>query len=78
MIFDPTKSWPYIIFIQIMLVRDRKLQDGFQLPASTPPLERARTMHQQLPMSPYIHPESSDLGITCYSLGLEDWICRIK
>eukprot|EP00210_Caulerpa_lentillifera_P000575 g556.t1 len=68
LIFDATKTCPYIIFVQITLIRDRKLSEtggrgGFQLPVSTPPLERTRrTSPHQLPLCPYVHPESSDLG----------------
>eukprot|EP00210_Caulerpa_lentillifera_P002263 g2173.t1 len=62
LIFDATKTCPYVMFVQITLVRDRKPHGEFRLPISTPPLTRTRTVTHHLPSSPHIHPLSNDLA----------------
>jgi len=45
-----------------MLIRDRKLQEEFPIPVSTPPLERMRRMPFQLSTTSYFQRSGGDLG----------------
>lgn len=48
--------------MQITLIRDRKLQEEFPIPVSTPPLERMRRMPFQLPTMSYFQRGGGDLS----------------